>query len=149
MSCHPAGLFAWNSVMPSGRSRSRTNRATACAVVATSAKDCSSTSQMSAACFYAIGMPSARRSLALGIVGEVVEANEVRNFRWHKPHATVELCCTWDAATAKLCHGAPLPITRLSNAHLASRVEGRLHVVGKPFEAGELLGRVREALEAS
>lgn len=46
--------------------------------------------------FEEIGMPEHRRSAALAMVREVVDANNVREFRWYKTEGKDELCCYWD-----------------------------------------------------
>lgn len=45
----------------------------------------------------AIGMPTHRHVEALAIVAEVVQANDVVDFRWYIPPVTQEVCCYWDA----------------------------------------------------
>lgn len=46
--------------------------------------------------FDEIGMPPHRRVEALAIVRELVDANDVREFRWYKTEGKDELCCYWD-----------------------------------------------------
>ena len=46
--------------------------------------------------FEAIGMPAHRQAEAQAIVREVLQANQVVNFRWYVPPATREVCCYWD-----------------------------------------------------
>lgn len=46
--------------------------------------------------FDAIAMPENRRGEALAIVGEIFDANDVREFRWYMTEGKPELCCYWD-----------------------------------------------------
>jgi hypothetical protein len=52
--------------------------------------------------FHEIGMPENRRGEARAIVREVVEANDVREFRWYKTEGKDELCCYWDDHAANV-----------------------------------------------
>jgi hypothetical protein len=43
--------------------------------------------------FDEIAMPSERRNEAVKIISEVLDANDVQEFRWYKTPGTDELCC--------------------------------------------------------
>lgn len=46
--------------------------------------------------FRELAMPEHRRADAFRIVGEVLAANQVVDFRWYKTDGTNELACYWD-----------------------------------------------------
>ena len=52
--------------------------------------------------FHEIAMPEHRRGEALAIVREVVETNDVREFRWYRYEDKDELCCYWDDHAANV-----------------------------------------------
>jgi hypothetical protein len=66
-------------------------------------------------------MPENRRREALVIVREIVEANDVREFRWYRTEGKPELCCYWDHHPANVLWITPTNVHINSDTRLVRR----------------------------